>query len=543
VTAVTGARPARPVAAGATLRLLGPGPVPHPDPLCCTGPAAAQLARLSTRTLFGYPTDPDPRSWRPVTPVADLAEVVPSMYNAGSGASHRSYVITLRRGVYWDTPTPREVTVHDVVRGLKRLGNPVVRHPLLPLLTSTIRGLAEFCAGYAAATAADPSAERLAGYQREHEVAGLLVLDDDTVVLELTRPAVDVIELLALPCTAPAPQEYDEFVPGSPGLRTAVRSTGPYRPVIGPEGGHRWEPNPAWQPDTDPLRTRQLAGVRLDLLADLPSQDTGPDDVDLGGTAALGVAARLRSGEADLAWNVPGGDPAAADSKPWPVTGLDPYLAVQHPDQAVRRALAALVDRDRIAALAARLEPGLPARPATTLLPDAQAEPVPGPAVADPTVLAGIRLTVAHSGTELAAWVARSCAENWRTAGAQVVVTGPGRPGPVADVVVDARWPEAGPQLPRVLLQPLAQPPGRRPDPELDRLVTAALAAAADERVAVAAWHSVAERLLRTAAVVPLLHRTPTRQPVGSARVLDAVPVPTAGGTVDLTGVRLAEDR
>jgi peptide/nickel transport system substrate-binding protein len=233
-----------------TLRIIGPigrGAPAHLDPATVARPTDAQLARLSTRQLFTYVGDPDPRSWRPVTPVPDIAAAIPSIYNAGVGASHRSAVVTLRRGIRWDTTPERELTAADVVRGLKRLADPLCPSAALPHLVATIRGMAEYCAGYAAAVAGrPPDPARSAAFRREHDVAGVLALDDETVLFELTRPTLDLVHILAMPCVSPAPVEYDAFVPGDPRLGAAVRSTGPYRPVPAAEGILRWEHNPSW---------------------------------------------------------------------------------------------------------------------------------------------------------------------------------------------------------------------------------------------------------------------------------------------------------
>src|SRR5262249_32326997 len=153
--------------------------------------------------------------------------------NAGVGASHTSYVIHLRPNVFWDTEPIRAVTAHDVVRGLKRLCTPLHRSTALPYLTSTVRGLAEYRDGHPgdARTAAE-----LAAYANSHDISGVLALDDETLVVELLRPALDVVDILALPCVSPVPVEYDAYLPDSPQARRNLRSSGPYRPVHGPDG-------------------------------------------------------------------------------------------------------------------------------------------------------------------------------------------------------------------------------------------------------------------------------------------------------------------
>src|SRR5207237_3022138 len=125
---------------GGTLRLHGPGDIDHLDPIAAH-PDARQIVRLFSRQLLTYEAGHDLRDWQSVAPVPDVAVDIPSTYNAGLGASHRSYVIHLRPSILWDTSPPRPVTAHDFVRGFKRLGNPLTRHPALTFFRSTIPGL------------------------------------------------------------------------------------------------------------------------------------------------------------------------------------------------------------------------------------------------------------------------------------------------------------------------------------------------------------------------------------------------------------------
>lgn len=75
------------------LRLAGPGDLDQLDPAGSPRPATDQIIRLCTRQLFGYRAAADPRGWQAVAPVADLAAEIPSIYNAGLGASYTSYVV------------------------------------------------------------------------------------------------------------------------------------------------------------------------------------------------------------------------------------------------------------------------------------------------------------------------------------------------------------------------------------------------------------------------------------------------------------------
>ena len=300
-----------------TLRLLGTAaadPLDPLDPACAHGPQAAQLVRLFSRQLFSYRPHPNLLDWLAVEPVPDLAAEIPSIYNAGVGASYLSHVVHLRPAVFWDTTPPRPVTTADVVRGLKRMANPVARSPLLGYFTSAIRGLAEFCAEYEAAVGADPTAAELAAFQNTHDIAGVLAVDEQTVIVELARPALDIADLLALPCASAAPVEYDQYLPGSPQLHRNLRSNGPFRLVSGAGGGPvRLESNPVWDAESDPLRRQHVDAIEIVAAARSPRQ----------------VASAVAAGEADLPWGPPRARHTDGPRRPAHDLGqeLSPYLA------------------------------------------------------------------------------------------------------------------------------------------------------------------------------------------------------------------------
>lgn len=505
-----------------TLRLHGPGALDTLDPACSR---ADQLTRLCTRQLFSYRAVPDPTSWQAVAPVPDLAATIPTIYNAGVGASHTSYVVHLRPEVYWDTTPPHRVTAHDVVRGLKRLCNPVHAPAALPYFTSTIRGMADFHDGYAAAVnPADADPAELAAYQNTHEIPGILVLDDESLVFELIQPALDFLNILALPCAAPAPVEYDAFVPGT----AELRSTGPYRPARFVPGKElRLVPNPVWRPESDPVRDRNLDAVEV--------------------TAA--------PAEIGLPWRI------------WPPDrfALGPYLVLNTrgvlADVRLRRAVTQAIDKSAIAALLGG--PGAEVRIAGSVIPpgsDGHQEQgsVPG----DPDVLAagGLTLTVVHPAEEPAATVMRSVAADLAGAGvtARTIALGGARyralledraPGEW-DVAIASRAPDWFHGNGRVFVQPMFQSGdfrgsanyGRYHNPEVDELIARALASADEPGAAEAAWRKAESVALADAAVVPLLFRAPAPEPLADG-VRDALMVPALGHSVDLSRLWLdAED-
>ncbi|NDU71388.1 ABC transporter substrate-binding protein [Actinomadura sp. DSM 109109] len=558
---------------GGTLRLRGPAPVHRLDPSASHQAPAGAIVRLFARQLFGHAPAADLRDWRAVAPAPDLATDIPSTYNTGMGARHTNYVVHLRRGVLWDTEPAREVTAHDVVRGLKRLANPLTRPAALPYFTSTIRGMARYCEDYAAAVGDDPTAEELAGFQNSHDIPGVFVLDDESLVIELMRPAIDFASIMALPCASPAPVEYDAFLPGSPELHRNLRSNGPYRPVrLVPGRELRLEPNPVWRRESDPLRHRFLDGVEVTV------EDAGPER----------VAARIASGAADLPWGVRvaephDGEPAEPDDGLG--LSLDPYLVfnVRSPaaggalsDIRVRRALAYAIDKAAIAELYRRSGGGTVVRIAGSVVPpgnDAHQEIDPyatpgsrGDADRCRELLAeaghggGLTLTAVHLDTALDAAVARSYAADLEKAGVTVRLVAldhDARDALLADPrnaeagawdVASASWsPDWYPSNGRVFLQPLFQSgdsrnsgnPGRYRSPEVDRLIERALDAIEEPARSTAAWNLAERTVLEDAAVVPVLFQRPAVPLLRGARVRGAIPMPAFGHVYDLAGVWL----
>lgn len=559
---------------GGTLRLHGPAPVHHLDPSTSHQAPIGLIVRLFARQLFGYAPEPDLRDWRAIAPAPDLATDIPSTYNTGMGARHTNYVVHLRRGVFWDTTPPREVTAHDVVRGLKRLGNPLTRPAALPYFTSTIRGMARYCEDYAAAIRRDdPTAEELAEFQNSHDIPGVFVLDDESLVVELMRPAIDFAAIMALPCASPVPAEYDAFLPGSPELSRNIRSNGPYRPVRHVPGrGLRLEHNPVWRQESDPLRRRYVDGLEVTV------ENAPPER----------LARRVASGAADLPWGVPvaeAHDAEPADPGDGLGLALDPYLVfnVQSPnaggalgDVRVRRALSYAIDKAAIADLHRRSRRGALVRIAGSVVPpgnDAHQEidlyPTPDgrgdpgkcrALLAEAGDASGLTLTAVHLDTELDAAVARSYAADLEKAGVTVRLTAldhdardallrdPRRAAAGAWDIAAVSWsPDWCHANGRVFLQPMFQSSGSRNSanyggyhrPEVDRLIERALTTIEEPARSIAAWNSAERTVLEDAAVVPLLFQRPVVPRLRSARVRNAIPMPAFGHAYDLAGVWL----
>lgn len=526
------------------LRLYGPGGMDHVDPCCAYHPPAGQLLRLFTRQLFSYPAEADLRDWRAVTPVPDLAADVPTIYNAGMGASGRTYTVHMRPGVYWDTTPPRAVTTHDVVRGFKRMCNPVRRSPVLSYFTSTIRGMAEYCASFAS-PGGDRDAAELAGFQNAHDIPGVRAVDDETIVFELNRPTLDFINMLALTCASPAPVEYDAYLPDSPELRENLRSVGPYRFDV---PSLSFSPNPAWRQETDPVRGRPVERIEVTVTPATPEQ----------------VAEKIQAGGADLAWG-----PVASSGPPAGDLGLalDPYLLLNLrgvlSTVELRRAVSYAVDKSVLL----DLFPEGAARVAGSVVPPGNDAHVPS---LDPYATAGGRgnrrkartllaaagvedpvLTLVHPAAGAGAAVAGSVAADLTRTGITVRIIGldpaafhrtltdlPGE----WDIAVASRWPDWYDLNARVFLQPLvsAGNVAGYSCVDVDDLVQQAVETVEPVKANLL-WQDVQRRVLDDTVVVPLLFRAPVSTPVRGSRVRDAVPLPTFGYVDDLTALRLVE--
>jgi peptide/nickel transport system substrate-binding protein len=269
---------------GGTLRVAGGGGVDHLDTASVYRAPSYALARAFTRQLVTYPADPDPR--RADDPVADAATELPTTANRRVSDDRRTYRFTVRDGVQWDTDPPRQVSSHDFVRGLERLCNPVAPVRAPGYYTSTIAGFDEYCAGLAKV---EPSADAIRAYLEANDIPGITTPDDRTIELTLVRPTSDFLNIMALPSTSAAPEEYLDHLPDSAEFRRNTISNGPYS-IVTYEADERIElaRNPAWDAATDPVREALVDRIELEF-----------------GSTAESVQQRLETGTADLAWDTP----------------------------------------------------------------------------------------------------------------------------------------------------------------------------------------------------------------------------------------------
>lgn len=518
----------------------------HLDPASSSYALAASVIRLYARQLFTHP----PGSG--LAPVPDVATHRPDEVNGGISADGRTYTIRLRRGVCWDTDPVREVTAADFVRGFKRMCNPVAGSGWISYFTSTIEGMAEYSRSYKTAfDGRSPGAAELAEFQNTHEIGGVRALDDRTLVLRLLRPANDFLSVLSMRCASAAPQEYDEYVPDSPGLWEEMRSNGPYR-VVRYEHGRRLRlaRNPAWRRNSDPVRCAYVDAI----------------DVRMERVNTTAVAAAIMAGEADLAWGSPVVGPCTLRADDYPGYSHNPYLVLNFmssrlQEVRVRRAIARAIDRESKVKIFHDLGLGMHARPVRTVIPPGNLghedyDPFPeGPlsACAGP-------LTLAFRDVDMHPVIARSVAADLRRQGFDVAL----RPVPQADyyrllqspsnareglwdIAVVGWTPDWYGNNGRTAIQPMLQT-NNRPgtsnygcysNRRVDDLIERALSEP-DLNRARRLWHEVDELATRDVAIIPMVATVPAALRLAGARVRNTIPMADLDRWFDLSGIWLA---
>jgi len=298
---------------GGTLKLLGSSDVDHLDTASAYYTASYTLERTYARQLFSYPASTDTTAAN--TPVPDLATVMPTTANGGISADGKTYTIHLRTGVKWNTSPAREVTAQDIVRGLKRLCNPVSPVGAPGYYENTIAGMTAYCDGFAKVAGTAPA---IAAYVNGHDIAGVKATDAHTLVFTLLQPASDFVNILAMPFASAAPAEYLGYVPDSAAFRQHTISDGPYQVAkYTANQSIVLDKNPAWSQSSDPIRHQYVDHISV-----TEGQDAGP------------VQQQIQAGTADLEWDtvVPTPNiPALQASKDarlglYPALDTNPYL-------------------------------------------------------------------------------------------------------------------------------------------------------------------------------------------------------------------------
>ncbi|HEV2933582.1 MAG TPA: ABC transporter substrate-binding protein [Streptosporangiaceae bacterium] len=272
---------------GGTLRWVASGDVDHLDPMSAYYTATGILERAYTRQLITYPSSNNYTTG--TTIAADMATVVPTMANGGLSSDGLTYTFHLRSGVMWNTTPPRAVVAGDFVRALKRFCNPVLGVGNPTYYTSTIAGMASYCAAYAKLPSTSTAAQ-LAAFQNSHTISGVSAPDASTLVIKLSQPASDFLNIMAMTFVSAAPVEWDQYLPDSAAFRQHVYSDGPYQISQYTAGKTiTLTRNPEWSQSTDPIRHQYVASM-----------------VVTEGTNDPGQALQdLQAGSGDLMWDLP----------------------------------------------------------------------------------------------------------------------------------------------------------------------------------------------------------------------------------------------
>jgi peptide/nickel transport system substrate-binding protein len=291
---------------GGTLRWVASGDVDHLDPMSAYYTATGILERAYTRQLITYPASNTYQ--QAITLVPDIATEVPSMANGGLSSDGLTYTFHLRSGVMWNTTPPRAVVAGDFVRALKRFCNPVLGVGNPTYYTSTIAGMAAYCAEYGKLPSTSTAAQ-LANFQNTHDISGVTAPNDSTLVIKLSQPASDFLNIMAMTFASAAPKEWDNYVPDSAQFRQHVYSDGPYA-VTGYVAGKSitLTRNAEWKQSTDTVRHQYVTSM-----------------VVTEGTNDPGQALQdLKAGAGDLMWDLP----VPTDQIPALQAAKDPNFAI-----------------------------------------------------------------------------------------------------------------------------------------------------------------------------------------------------------------------
>jgi peptide/nickel transport system substrate-binding protein len=247
---------------GGTLDALASGDTDTLDPNITDYSLGYEFVRQFSRQLYTWPAI----AGETTAVVPDLATGPPVVSPDG-----RTYTVTIRRGVQWDTSPPRQVTAADVVRGVEITCNPAQPSFALQNFESLIRGMTTFCDGFGKTRA---NAAAIRAYLSSHSIDGVRVgATARQVVFELTRPANDFVDMLALPSFSPRPRELLRYLPrfsSSSGPARDINqhtvSDGPYRVAsYRPGRTLTFVRNPTWDASTDPVRGAYADRINIDL--------------------------------------------------------------------------------------------------------------------------------------------------------------------------------------------------------------------------------------------------------------------------------------
>lgn len=211
---------------------------------------------LMLRTLVSYPFTAGPAGNELV---ADLATELPEPTDGGL-----KYTFTIKPGIKFGPPVNRAVTSKDIAYAFQRIATPSVGAQYANYY-QVIKGLPEYSAGKA------------------KTITGIETPDDSTISFTLTAPTGDFLFRLAMPATAPIPQEVAKCYTQAAEYGRYIISSGPYmidgsdkldttscatqKPISGfnPNTGLNLVRNPNYDPATDDTDIRQSNPDRFEI--------------------------------------------------------------------------------------------------------------------------------------------------------------------------------------------------------------------------------------------------------------------------------------
>jgi peptide/nickel transport system substrate-binding protein len=247
---------------GGVLNVLGTGDVDFLDPNITYYSVGYEISRLISRQLYSYPAV----TGKTTTVVPDLATGMPTI-----SADGKTYRITIKQGVKWNTTPARQVTAEDLVRGVKVTCNPAQPFGGLADFSDLIEGYTAFCTGFGKVAA---NAAAIAAYVKGHDVSGLSADPSNplTMVFKLTHPATYFTNMLSLAPFSPRPIEAMDYVPASAQFAQHTYSDGPYQvKSYSPAHSFVLVRNPAWDMSTDQVRKAYVDEIRIN---ETGNQDT-----------------------------------------------------------------------------------------------------------------------------------------------------------------------------------------------------------------------------------------------------------------------------
>jgi len=205
----------------------------------------------------------------------DLATEIPEPTDGG-----RTYTFTIKEGVRFGPPVNRAVTSKDVAYAFQRLAT----KSLVPQYYTYYTDIVGFQEAYDG---------------KARTISGITTPDDRTIVFKLKRPVGDFPYRLAMPATAPIPEEVGRCITRPQEYGRYVIATGPYmfagsdklrigncnqlRPISGFNPSRRMSlvRNPNYDPATDTTEQREALPDRFEFIINTNSGDIF-DKIDAG---------------------------------------------------------------------------------------------------------------------------------------------------------------------------------------------------------------------------------------------------------------------